>query len=102
MYVLNISNKVDHSIITDWIEWQKNIFIPSLLASGLINDFQFYKLLEHDDEEGALYVLQLHFKYHQDLRVFSNQYDTIFLKEEIKKWDNQFISFKTTLKNIGK
>ena len=102
MYVLNISSKVDHSIITEWIDWQKNIVIPSLMSTGLVNDSQFYKLLEHDDEEGALYILQLYFNYHQDLRVFADQYDTIFLKHENKKWGEQFISFKTTLKNIGK
>ncbi|MBS1738100.1 MAG: DUF4286 family protein [Bacteroidetes bacterium] len=100
MYVLNISHKVNHTIIYDWIEWQKNIFIPSLLDTGLAKNYQFYKLLEHDDDEGSLYVLQFHFTYHQDLRVFEDQYEKFFLPLEIKKWGDQFISFKTTLKNI--
>ena len=102
MYVLNISSKVDHSIITDWIEWQKNIFIPSLLSTGLVNDSQFYKLLEHDDEEGAMYILQLHFNNSEDLRNFMSKYDEVFLKDAVNKWSDKFISFKTSLKHMGK
>lgn len=102
MYVLNISIKVDHSIITEWIEWQKNKFIPSLMATGLINDNQFYKLLAHDDDEGAMYILQLHFTNSDDLQNFINKYDNVFLINAVNKWSDKFISFKTSLKLIGK
>lgn len=102
MYVLNISSKVDHSIITEWIEWQKNKFIPSILDTGLVDDYQFYKLLEHDDDEGAMYILQLHFNNSEDLQNFLSRYDTVFYKDAVKKWSDKFISFKTYLKQLGK
>ncbi len=100
MYVLNISSKVDHSIIPGWIEWQKNTFIPSLMDTGLVNIYQFYKLLEHDDDEGAMYILQLYFNNSDDLKNFKSKYDKVFLKEAVNKWSDKFVSFKTSLKQM--
>ncbi|MEO5500409.1 MAG: DUF4286 family protein [Ginsengibacter sp.] len=101
MYVLNISSKVDHSVITEWIEWQKNKFIPSLMATGLIHHNQFYKLLAHDDDEGAMYILQLQFTNSDNLQNFISKYDNVFMMNAANKWGDKFISFTTTLKLIG-
>ena len=58
MLIYNITIKVDHSILEEWIKWQMEEHIPEIMATGLFDRYKFFRLLEQDDTEGATYIIQ--------------------------------------------
>lgn len=100
MFIYNITTKVEHSISDAWLRWQQDIHIPEIMATGLFTEHRFYKLLEHDDEEGAIFVIQ----FVADSKVNYDTYISEFapqLREiSLVKWNDKTVSFRTLLQNV--
>ena len=97
MIVYNISQKINKSILKEWLTWQKEVHIPEIMSTGLFSDYKFYKLLDQDEEEGTTYVIQ----YFSDSRENYDQYVTLFapmLREKsVKKWGDGVVTFQTVM-----
>ena len=100
MFIYNITTKVDYSILDEWIKWQKEIHIPEIMVTDFFSEHRFYKLLEHDDEAGAVYVTQF-------LTTSQEGYDKYILqsahqirKKASEKWGDKIVSFRTLLQNV--
>ena len=97
MIVYNVSQKINKSILKEWLTWQKEVHIPEIMSTGLFSDYKFYKLLDQDEEEGTTYVIQ----YFSDSRENYDQYVTRFapgLREKsVKKWGDGVVTFQTVM-----
>lgn len=100
MIVYNITVKVDHEIGDEWIRWQKEIHIPEVIATGLFTEYRFYKLLDHDDEEGKIFVTQFLTKNRQDYDTYIKMFSPILRKKALEKWGDKAVSFQTLLQNV--
>jgi hypothetical protein len=58
MLLYNITTKVDNAISDEWLQWQRKIHVPEIMASGLFYEYRVYRLLEQDDSEGKTYITQ--------------------------------------------
>jgi len=100
MFVFNITTKVDHAISEEWLQWQKKIHIPEIMATGLFYDHRLYQLLEHDDAEGKTFVSQFltnsKINYNEYLQQFAPQLQ----KKSLEKWGGQVIAFPSLLENL--
>lgn len=98
MYQLNITTKVNHDIIEEWILWQQEVHIPSLMSTGCFSEFSFSELLDNNDDEGKIFVTQLRFpslKFYQD---FIEEHDSALKEKTYKKWGDGLFSFRTVLR----
>lgn len=100
MFVYNITTKVDHSILTEWIQWQKEIHIPEIMASQLFTEYRFYQLLGHDDEGGKNFVIQFLANSRADYEAYQEQFATQIQKRATQRWGNKTASFRTLLQNV--
>ena len=60
MFIYNITVKVENEILEKWMQWQKQIHIPEMIATGYFYDYRFYELLEHEEEDGKTFVIQFY------------------------------------------
>lgn len=100
MFIFNITTKVEHAILEDWIQWQKEIYIPEIMATGLFYEHRFYQLLEHDEEEGKTFVTQFLSESRTAYEKFLQSFAPEFRKKALDKWGDQIISFRSLLQNI--
>lgn len=100
MYVLNITSKVDHAIIKEWTVWQKEIYLPELVARHCFSNFHFFKLMDHDDNEGEIFISQLEFSSLEEYQLFLKEYDENWRKKVTDKWGEAVLSFRTVLKRM--
>ena len=57
MFVYNITFKVDHEILDDWMKWQKEIQIPAILDTKCFYDHRFYELMDLEEGDGRTFVI---------------------------------------------
>jgi Domain of unknown function (DUF4286) len=100
MIVYNITMKVNHDIVNEWIEWQKQEHIPEIMATKMFDDYKMYRLLEHDDEEGSTFTVQYFAssieKYHEYISSFA----PALRDKAFAKWGNQFTGFRSVMKLV--
>ena len=100
MIVYKVTTKVRWDIQEGWLTWQLEEQIPAILATGLFDGHQLYRLLEQDEEEGPTFVVQFFTtsleRYHQ----FVIEFAPALQQAGYEKWGNGFISFKTLLTTV--
>ncbi|MBP6215344.1 MAG: DUF4286 family protein [Chitinophagaceae bacterium] len=101
MIVYNVTIKVNHSIVTDWLTWLKEEHIPDLIGTGCFSHATILHLIEADDEEGITYAVQ----YHAECKGLYNRYIEKFAdemrKKGMEKWGNQFIAYRTVMQVVN-
>lgn len=100
MFIYNITTKVDHQIIEEWMKWEKETHIPEIVATGCFYDHRFYQLLEHEEEGGKTFVIQFLAKTKSDYERYIDEYATELRQKNFEKWNYQTVSFRTLLQNV--
>ena len=100
MIIYNITFKVDHEKTKDWIQWQKEIHIPEIIATGCFYDHRFYELLEHDEEDGKTFVIQFYANSKNDYNNYLQNFAPEMKQKSADKWNNHLISFRTLLQHV--
>jgi hypothetical protein len=100
MIVYNITIKISPQIEKEWVNWQKTEHIPDVMASGDFTSYQFYRLLEQEEEEGITYVIQYFAKTREDYQQYIDKTASSLRQKAHKKWSNQFIAFRTIMEVV--
>ena len=100
MLLYNITTKVDHAISDQWLQWQKEIHIPEIMATGLFYEHRIYRLLEQDDTEGKTYVTQFFTDSEKNYKDYILHFAPGLRKKAIVKWSDQTVAFRTLLENV--
>jgi len=100
MIVYNVTSKVRWEIMEGWLSWQVNEQVPAILKTGLFDNYQLYRLLEQDEEEGPTFVIQFFTSSLERYEQFLIEFSPALQQAGWDKWGNQFISFRTLLEQI--
>ena len=99
--VYNTTTKVNPRIEKKWVEWQKNEYIPEVMATGLFRDYKFFRLLEQDETEGITYVIQYFSSSIENYKRYIDVFATSLNERSFAKWSDQFISFHTVMEIVN-
>lgn len=100
MYAFNITIKVDREILEEWLQWQKKIHIPEMMATGCFYEYRFYQLLEHDETDGKTFAIQLLTDSKDNYENYLENYDATLSQKSHQKWESHFQDFRTLLQNV--
>lgn len=101
MIVYNSTVKVEPGIDKEWIDWQKNVHIPEVMATGLFDDYKFFRLLDQDAAEGNTYVIQYISSSIDHYRKFMQEFAALLNEKAFTRWRDQFISFHTVMEIVN-
>jgi len=102
MYIYNLTVLVNASIEEKWKLWMRETYIAEVMESGCFTGFQFVRLLDMDEEEGATYALQFFAENIEDYNRFKSLYGPAIEKHKQQKWNDDFVSFATVMQVISK
>ncbi len=100
MIVYNITCKVRWDILEAWLAWQMEEQLPAMLATQSFDDYQLYRLLEQDEEEGPTFVIQLFTSSVERYGQFMTQFSPALQQAGWDKWGNGFIAFRTLMELV--
>ncbi len=100
MYTVNITTKVDHDILTDWLIWQKNDHIPALMDTGCFQQYRFHELIGQDEEDGKVFVLQLVTTSKESYHSFMEEFEMELKNQSVVKWGDKCFEFRSLLQNV--
>lgn len=100
MILYNNTCKVRWNILEAWLGWQLEEQIPAMLATGLFDDYRFYRLLEQDEEEGPTFVIQLFTTSIERYQQFIDSSAPAFQQAAWARWGDGFIAFRTLMESL--
>jgi hypothetical protein len=99
MIIYNVTANIDESIHDEWLEWIK-AHIPKVLATGLFLKATFTKVLVEESMGGLTYSIQYLAHSKEALASFHKQYAPEFETEELQKFADKMLAFRTELEWI--
>lgn len=100
MIVYNITSKVRWEIMEGWLTWQVEEQIPAILKTGSFDNYQLYRLLDQDEEEGPTFVIQFFTSKLERYQQFMIEFAPALQQAGWDKWGNSVISFRTLMELI--
>lgn len=100
MIIYNVTTHVEHSVHDAWVKWMQEEHIPEVMKTGCFAKYQFVKLLEADETEGATYAVQ----YYAESKAAYNRYLSIYaakLRQTVtEKWGDKTVGFRSLMQVV--
>jgi pantothenate kinase len=102
MYIYNVTVKITSTIKDKWIAWMQETHMPEVLATGMFSDARLSELLEPTaaDDDGLTYVAQYFTDSFENYNTYIDEHAPILRQKGFDEFGNQFIAFRSLLKNI--
>jgi len=100
MFVSNISFQVDPAVEAAWLNWVKQNFIPSCLATDYFVEHRLYQL-DLAADQPPTYTLQLFSQTAAQLAEFQEKHAESLLFSVTERWGEQCFHFNTSMKIVN-
>lgn len=100
MIVYNTTIKVSLHIADEWVAWQKQEHIPEILATKLFDDYEMYRLMEQDEEDGITFTIQYFTTSKERYQKYISSFAGVLREKAFAKWGNQFTAFRTVMEAV--
>ncbi|MDB4293664.1 DUF4286 family protein [Maribacter sp.] len=101
MYIYNVTTNIENSVHDEWLKWMSETHIPDVLATGKFLNAKMCRVLVEEDMGGTTYSVQFTTP---DKETLEHYYatDAARLREDaMRRFANQFVSFRTELEVIS-
>jgi len=101
MIIYNVTNKVDASIATAWLQWLKEEHITDIINTGCFTQAVILQLMEVDDSEGPTYAVQYMAESKALYNLYIEKFAPVMRQKAMEKWGNKFIAFRSVMQVVS-
>lgn len=100
MIVYNITTKVSHHFVAEWMQWMRLTYLPALSETGFFQSCQLHRLLDQEDDEGETFVTQCRANSRTDYDLFVAQHADKLRQQAYERFGSHILSFHTLMEII--
>lgn len=100
MILYNITIKVDHEVVEEWMKWMREEHMPELMSLGVFSSCKLFHLLEVDESDGVTYAAQYYCKTMEDYQKYVNEYAPAMRGKGIDRFKEKFVAFRTLMEEL--
>ncbi|HVY75944.1 MAG TPA: DUF4286 family protein [Puia sp.] len=100
MILYNITTKIAPHFAKAWLTWQREEQMPEILATGLFESYQIFRLMDQDDADGLTFVIQLKTSDPKAFETFSKRHEPLFRQKAAKKWGSHYAAFHSAMQLV--
>ena len=101
MYIYNVTTNIESSVHDKWLQWMQETHIPDILATGKFINAKMSRVLVEEDMGGLTYSVQFTTADKETLQKYYVEDANRLRKDALKRFPNQFVSFRTELEVIS-
>lgn len=97
MVLYNVTIKVEHDAVDEWLSWMKEEHMPELLKTGCFKDCKLFRLREIDEHDGITFSAQYYCSSMDDYNRYINDFAASMRGKGIDKFKDKFVAFRTVM-----
>lgn len=101
MFVYNITLKIEPGLDAEWVQWQQDVHIPEVMATGLFTGYKFFRLLDQDDSDGSTYIVQYFAASRADYECYIAEHAPELRRRALAAWGERFVAFRTIMEVVN-
>ncbi|MBL7755139.1 MAG: DUF4286 family protein [Chitinophagaceae bacterium] len=100
MWIYHVTVKIVPGIREAWLHWMQHEHIQEVLATGMFDSFQFFELIEPQDEEGFTFSIQYCTTSQERYQQYIESFAPSLRQKGFEQFGDQFLAFRSILKKI--
>lgn len=101
MYIYNVTTNIEEAAHDQWLQWMKETHIPDVLATGKFLQAKMCRVLVDEEMGGTTYSVQFTTSDKATLQKYYLEDAPRLRDEALKRFANQFVSFRTEMEIIS-
>jgi len=100
MLLYNETIGIDRDIEQAWLDWMRQTYLPSMMATGMFLDAKIYRIL-HENEDGTIsYSVQYFSTSIEHIQRFLDEFAPKLVDTHRLKFANKHVIFRTLLEQV--
>ena len=99
MIIYNVTVSVEKSIITDWLNWMRQVHIPEVMATGIFSKSQINKVLVQGDSSDT-YAIAYTCESMKDLHKYQVKFAPELQKKHVARYGEKAVAFRTLMEVV--
>jgi hypothetical protein len=100
MILYNITVNIEPHIKNSWLDYVRNIYVPSVMATNLFVDHRIFKLLNDSSESGLTYSIQFYSNTLSEAEQYIGEHAQEITSLHNQRFRHQQVSFMTMLESL--
>lgn len=100
MFIFNETVGIDKEAEDEWLAWMRDTHIPLVMQTGHFLDFQFFRIVTHDDPQSASYCVQYRAVSIEEIVTYLEQKAPLLNQELQARFKDKHVAFRTLLEAL--
>jgi hypothetical protein len=96
MYIYNVTTSIDQEIVTEWVQWMKEIHIPEVVATGCFSEGRLCRIIGAS-EGGKTFAAQYIFPNLTTYHRYQKEFAPALQAKTKEKFDGKYAAFRTVM-----
>ncbi len=101
MILYNITVSIEKAAEPEWLQWIKQVYVPSVMQSELFERHSVYRLLNETEGDDTSYALQFYAKDLSKLEEYLELHAPAILEAHNTRYKYRHVSFMTVLEEVS-
>lgn len=100
MVLYNVTIGIDLDVEKEWLTWMKESYIPSVMNTGLFDDYKIYKVLGQDEAQSVSYSFQYFTESVDKVVQYLDNHAPALVQQLHNKYKDKHVAFRTLLEEV--
>jgi hypothetical protein len=101
MFIYNVTVHIAWASHDKWLAWMKETHINEVMETGCFAKYQFVKLLEADETDGATYAIQFYAESKALYNRYTTKYAPAIREKTLALWGADYHAFRSLMEVVN-
>lgn len=98
MILYNVTCHLENALLTEWLQWMREVHIPEVMATGCFTDYKMMKVLTNaGDDDGVNIAIQYSAKNMEDYERYRDEFAPALQQKTREKYGEQILAYRSLL-----
>ncbi|AKD02690.1 DUF4286 domain-containing protein [Pontibacter korlensis] len=102
MILYNETVSVDNTVADEWLQWMKEVHIPTVMETGFFLSNQISRLMHEVANDGTTYAVQYTCRSLDDLEEYQREHASEIDSRHDQRYQGKYVVFRSMLEVVAK
>lgn len=98
MILYNVTCHLENALLTEWLQWMREVHIPEVMATGCFTDYKMMKVLTNaGDDDGVNIAIQYSVRNMEDYERYRDEFAPALQQKTREKYGEQILAYRSLL-----
>lgn len=98
MILYNVTCHLENALLTEWLQWMREVHIPEVMATGCFTDYKMMKVLTNaGDDDGVNIAIQYSARNMEDYERYRDEFAPALQQKTREKYGEQILAYRSLL-----